>query len=323
MISTKLEITSYNFEESLSEDLTNNNFAKNLWPLVYILSDGETKTAYVGETTDAYSRMRTHLKHNSKNKLTSVHLITSKIFNKSATLDIESNLIKYMSADNVYKLLNGNIGLANHNYYNKKIYWGVFNSIWNELNKEGITKHTINDIDNSDLFKYSPYKSLTKEQSVGLFQILESLSAKKSSLNKTTIVEGGAGTGKTILAIFLFKILSSELKDFSYKDFGQQEKSFIELINKIKKHHKNRNLKIALVVPMSSFRSTLKKVFKNIKGLSASMVIGPAEVTKEKRKYDLIVVDESHRLRRRVNLGAYYGAFDKACNVLNLESPLS
>ena len=319
MISTKLEITSYNFEESLSEDLTNNNFAKNLWPLVYILSDGETKTAYVGETTDAYSRMRTHLKHNSKNKLTSVHLITSKIFNKSATLDIESNLIKYMSADNVYKLLNGNIGLANHNYYNKKIYWDVFNSIWNELNKEGITKHTINDIDNSDLFKYSPYKSLTKEQSIGLFQILESLSGKKSSLNKTTIVEGGAGTGKTILAIFLFKILSSELKDFSYKDFGQQEKSFIELINKIKKHHKNRNLKIALVVPMSSFRSTLKKVFKNIKGLSASMVIGPAEVTKEKRKYDLIVVDESHRLRRRVNLGAYYGAFDKACNVLNLD----
>ena len=70
---------------------------------------------------DAYSRMRTHLKHNSKNKLTSVHLITSKIFNKSATLDIESNLIKYMSADNVYKLLNGNIGLANHNYYNKVV----------------------------------------------------------------------------------------------------------------------------------------------------------------------------------------------------------
>ena len=74
---------------------------------------------------------------------------------------------------------------------------------------------------------------------------------------------------------------------------------------------------MALVVPMSSFRTTLKKVFKNIKGLSASMVIGPAQVSKE--KYDLLVVDESHRLRRRVNLGAYFGAFDKACQALNLD----
>lgn len=313
MISTQIKINNYDFEDTLFDNFNTNHFVKDLWPLVYILSDGESQTAYIGETTDAYSRMGTHLKHKTKSKLTSVHLITSEKFNKSATLDIESNLIKYMSGDNVYKLLNGNLGLANHNYYQKKeVYWDIFNSIWNQLRAEGITKHSIEHIDNSDLFKYSPYKSLTNEQSKGLYEILKSLVTGKV---ENIIVEGGAGTGKTILAIFLFKILSSNLQDFSFKEFGTEEKAFIELVEKIKK--KLPIPKMALVVPMSSFRTTLKKVFKNIKGLSAKMVIGPAEVSKN--KYDLIVVDESHRLRRRVNLGAYFGAFDKACLALDLD----
>jgi DUF2075 family protein/predicted GIY-YIG superfamily endonuclease/SOS-response transcriptional repressor LexA len=313
MIQTQVKINHYDFENSLFEDFSTNHFAKDLWPLVYILSDGDTKTAYVGETTDAYSRMGTHLKHKAKSKLTSVHLITSEKFNKSATLDIESNLIKYMSGDNKFTLLNGNLGLANHNYYQKKeVYWDIFNTIWNQLRAEGISKHSIEHIDNSDLFKYSPYKSLTKEQSQGLFQILQSLATGKYD---NTIVEGGAGTGKTILAIFLFKMLSSQLEDFSFKEFGAEENTYLDLVNQIKKVLPNP--KMALVVPMSSFRTTLKKVFKNIKGLSASMVIGPAQVSKE--KYDLLVVDESHRLRRRVNLGAYFGAFDKACLALNLD----
>ncbi len=313
MISTQVKINHYDFENSLFENFSTNHFAKDLWPLVYILSDGENKTAYVGETTDVYSRMGSHLKNKTKSKLTSVHLITSEKFNKSATLDIESNLIKYMSGDNIFKLLNGNLGLANHNYYQKKeVYWDIFNTIWNQLRAEGISKHSIKHIDNSDLFKYSPYKSLTNEQSQGLLQILHSLATGKY---ENTIVEGGAGTGKTILAIFLFKMLSNELEDFSFKEFGVEEKIYLDLVNQIKKVFPN--LKMALVVPMSSFRATLRKVFKNIKGLSASMVIGPAQVSKE--KYDLLVVDESHRLRRRVNLGAYFGAFDKACLALNLD----
>lgn len=313
MISPQVQINHHDFENSLFDKLSTNHFAKDLWPLVYILSDGETKTAYVGETADAYKRMEAHLKHKAKSKLTSIHLITSEKFNKSATLDIESNLIKYMSGDNMYSLLNGNLGLANHNYYQKKeVYWDIFNSVWNQLRAEGISKHSIEHIDNSDLFKYSPYKSLTKEQSHGLLQILKSLATGN---NENIIVEGGAGTGKTILAIFLFKMLSSHLEDFSFKDFGTEEQVYIDLINQIKIVMPNP--KMALVVPMSSFRKTLKKVFKNIKGLSASMVIGPAEVSKN--KYDLLVVDESHRLRRRVNLGAYFGAFDKACIALNLD----
>ena len=306
-------INRYDFNSTMFSEFHNIHYAKDLWPIVYILSDGSIKEAYVGETTDTYARMNNHLKNNAKNKLTAVHLITSEKFNKSATLDVESNLIKYISGDGQYKLLNANIGLANHNYYQKKeIYWDIFKSIWDKLRAEGISKHSIEYIDNSDLFKYSPYKSLTIEQKDGLLVILKGLLNEDF---KTLIVEGGAGTGKTILAVFLFKLLISNNEDFNFKEFGDDESEFIQTILELKK--KFPNPKMALVVPMSSFRNTLKKVFKNIKGLNANMVIGPAEIVKE--NFDIVFVDESHRLRRRVNLGTYFHAFDVVCEKLNLD----
>lgn len=68
---------------------------------------------------------------------------------------------------------------------------------------------------------------------------------------------------------------------------------------------------------MQSFRKTIAKVFKNIEGLSPKMVIGPAEVAK--RKYDLLIVDEGHRLRRWKNLAAYYGTFRKVSQQLGFD----
>jgi DUF2075 family protein/predicted GIY-YIG superfamily endonuclease len=307
-----VEVKRYDFNTNLFNEFQNLHYAKDLWPVVYILSDGTVKEAYVGETTDTYSRMNSHLKNSTKNKLTAVHLITSQKFNKSATLDIESNLIKYISGDGQYKLINGNIGLANHNYYQKKeIYWDIFKSIWDKLRAEGVSKHSIEHIDNSDLFKYSPYKTLTSEQRSGLLVIINNL-LKNDYRN--IIIKGGAGTGKTILAIFLFKLLNTNNEDFNFQEFGEDELEFIELINALK--DKYPNPKMALVVPMASFRKTLKKVFKNIKGLRSNMVIRPAEIVKE--NYDIVVVDESHRLRRRVNLGTYFSAFDKVCKKLQL-----
>jgi hypothetical protein len=46
------------------------------------------------------------------------------------------------------------------------------------------------------------------------------------------------------------------------------------------------------------------------------MVIGPAEIVKD--TFDIVIVDESHSIRRRVNLGAYFRAFDVVCENYNL-----
>jgi uncharacterized protein len=313
MIGHKVKLSDYIFDESIETQIEQLDYAKELWPLVYLLTDSEKDIAYVGETTDVISRLQSHRRNKTKQKLIQVHLITSELFNKSATLDIESNLIKYLSADQKFELLNGNIGISNHNYFQKQeVYWDLFQDTWNKLQAKGIVQHSLNHINNSDLFKYSPYKSLTREQQQGLCDIMSSLIYDDA---KHFLIEGGAGTGKTVLAIFLFKILSGELGDLQFKEFGDYEQNFIDLAQQIKKRFPNP--KIALVVPMSSFRKTLQKVFKGIKGLSPKMVIGPAEITKQ--NYDIVLVDEAHRLRKRVNLGSYFGSFDKASKSLGLD----
>ena len=120
------------------------------------------------------------------------------------------------------------------------------------------------------------------------------------------MIEGGAGTGKTVLAVFLFKLLRTSEAEFNFKEFGEDEAEFIELVARLREIYPDP--KMALVVPMASFRKTLRKVFRHVKGLSANMVKGPSEIVDE--QYDIIVVDEAHRLRRRVNLGPYFGVFD-------------
>lgn len=253
------------------------------------------------------------MKDREKSKLTNVHLIDSELFNKSATLDIESSLIRYISADEQFTLLNGNLGLVEHNYYQKKeVYQDLFSMLWDKLRANGLAKHSLEHLDNSDLFKYSPYKSLSADQRQGLLGMLYVLLDNEV---ENLVVQGGAGTGKTILAIFLFKLLNSDNNDVNFREFANNEAEILEVLMQIKERYPTPRM--ALVVPMSSFRKTLKKAFKNISDLNPSMVIGPAELAKE--KYDIVVVDESHRLRRRVNLGAYFHAFDKACEVLGFD----
>ena len=308
-----VDIKRYAFAGKSLSELRSNAFAVGGWPLVYVLSDEKKLCAYVGETTDALSRMSTHLKHDEKKLLTAVHLITSEYFNKSATLDVESLLIKYMAADGKYSLLNGNLGLSDHNYYQRgDLYEKVFRDVWDGLIACGVASKTLNHIDNSDVFKYSPYKSLSFDQRQGLMTILYELLNPEV---KNVVVEGGAGTGKSVLAIFLFKLLRKGDGEVDLRDFAEDEAEIHNLVMKLKEHIPDPSM--ALVVPMTSFRTTLKKAFKNVSGLSPNMVISPAELSR--KHYDIVLVDESHRLRKRKNLGAYFGTFDKSCEALGMD----
>jgi DUF2075 family protein/predicted GIY-YIG superfamily endonuclease len=312
----------YNQDFELNKIAFNNNglnsiqsqyFVSENWPVVYILNNNGVNQAYVGETIDTSSRIFTHLQTPSKSHLQEVHLISSRKFNKSVTLDIESNLIKYLHADGKYKLLNGNLGLVNHSYYQRdEFYWDMFKNIWNGLISNGLAQHSLEHISNSDLFKYSPYKTLSADQRKNLMLIIDALLSEN---NKSILVEGGAGTGKTILAIFLFKLMLTSDEDFNFREFGEDEKEFVNKVKQLK--IKFPNPKMGLVIAMGSFRKTIKKVFRNINGLNSNLVIGPSDL--EYESYDILFVDESHRLRKRVNLGPYFAIYDRVCNALKLD----
>lgn len=279
------EIKTFRFAKDAFEQIRNYKFGKN-WPVVYLLED--KKEAYVGQTISAYHRSRQHFENPERRKLKEIHIITDDEFNVSAALDIESWLIQYISADGKYLLQNSNGGLKNHNYYDRNKYKAKFEVTWNDLREKGIVENTLEDLKNSDLFKYSPYKTLTIDQLDVAKQIFKEI---KKNETGTFVVSGKPGTGKTILATYLFKYL--------------------------KEKDETKHMEIGLVVPMTSLRTTIGKVFSKIKGLRASMVIGPNDVIK--KKYDILIVDESHRLQRRKGIMGY-GAFDAVNKKLGIDS---
>lgn len=292
------------------------------WPVVYVLNNDEE--AYVGETVNAARRTEQHLGNAAKQTLTEIHIISDKDFNKSVVLDLESYLIKHMAADGKYRLLNGNNGIQDHDYYDRSVYEDKFRIIWNKLRKLGIVSRSIEDIENSELYKYSPYKSLGSEQFQTEMEILQALEQYRHSENGARIiVTGGAGTGKTILAIYLIKLFADinskggeETDPDDYLDEDLEVVYAAERIDNIEK--------IGIVFPQKSLRSSLKDVFKGIKSLSPDMVLDTTDVVNNyletDEKYDLLIVDEAHRLKCR-NKGhlSFYGRFDKCNEDLGLD----
>lgn len=178
------------------------------WPAVYIIYN--TDTAYVGETLDVVRRTEQHLQEDEFKQFTDICLISSKTYNKSVILDLESFLIKYMSAEESKKLINGNAGVVDHDYfYREEAYEDDFRDVWKELVSLQIVKRSIAEIENFELFKYSPYKTLNEEQQRTAYDILKRLGEINNASQKSLIeVRGGAGTGKTILAVYLVKLLT-------------------------------------------------------------------------------------------------------------------
>ncbi|WP_294353031.1 DNA/RNA helicase domain-containing protein [uncultured Clostridium sp.] len=271
-------VETFSYKQEFLDDIKRYKYGLN-WPVVYIIRND--KEAYVGESTRVYNRSLEHLKNKERLKLDTIHIVSDYDFNKSVTLEFESKLIEYMAADGKYILQNGNAGLRKQNYYNRMKYEEKFEDIWNELKEKDIVVRGLFEIRNSDLFKYSPYKSLTNEQYEVVESIVKNILSNEKSNN---LIQGEPGTGKTIVAIYLLKYLVER--------------------------EETKDLKIGLVVPMTSLRSTLKKVFRSIKNLKSSMVLGPSEVVG--KDYDILIVDEAHRLSRRVNI-SYMGTYDK-CN---------
>lgn len=184
------------------------------WPMLYILDNG--KQAYIGESNHVKNRMSQHHGSLDKRIFDKVHFIYSSKFNQSVTFDYESKLIQYIVADELYEVRNKNAGMAEKEYYGKKEYDEKFQVLWRRLQREKIVKHSLEELENSDLFKYSPYKELNNDQRTAVEEIITSL---KQDENQTVIVNGWPGSGKTIVAIFLLKYLRDS-EEFQDKKIG-------------------------------------------------------------------------------------------------------
>lgn len=308
-----LNIKNYVFDQNTSNKLKHQEYCNN-WPVVYILNSD--KEVYVGETVNASRRVFQHYQNKDRKRLTSLSVISDDDFNKSVILDLENFLITHIAADGKFKLQNSNYGNSPHNYYEQNDYEKKFPLIWDRLQKLKLANTNLKDIDNSDIFKYSPYKSLSPEQYEIVYAIIEHLAMQKEKNKKSTIIiKGGAGTGKTVIAVYLIKLLS-ELKDRNLI-FNSDDLSDSDTFNMVAKLKELGAMKIGIVVPMQSFRSTIKKVFKNVNNLSQKMVLSPMDVPKD--QYDLLIVDEAHRLRQRKAL-SNYKSYDDNNRKLNLDN---
>jgi DUF2075 family protein len=268
------------------------------WPVVYTL-DGSGEI-YVGESLNFAARMRQHRLVSEKKHLESVRVVIDETFNKSVCLDLESYLIRLLAGDGKYRILNRNEGITNADYYSRAEYQATFEQIFEELFREGIFTRTIPQIVNSDLFKFSPFKALSEDQAVAVEDILDGLFEDlETGRNSTIVIQGDPGTGKTVVAIYLMKLLRDIAASKPGKDIDGDSlfseffvEGYAELL---------QGLRIGLVVPQQSLRSSIRKVFGKTPELSPSMVLTPFEIGASDVQYDLLIVDETHRLNQRAN----------------------
>lgn len=255
------------------------------WPMLYVLHNA--KEAYVGQTTSVKRRIKEHGSNPSRRAFKRVSVIFNEEFNQSVIADYEARIIQLMHADSRFCLTNKNGGLSDSNYFSKQAYTRMFDDLWEELRGINLVGHTIGYLEESEIFKYSPFKALNTDQRVALEKIQANVKAVFRDHSKEftpLVVEGVPGTGKTVLAIYLLKALKD---DPDFKD-----------------------LNVKFVVAPSALRMSIRKVFKNTMNLSPDDVLGPADLKKPKngfvpgeKGYDILLVDEAHRLRQRKNVG--------------------
>ncbi|KFF30467.1 DUF2075 domain-containing protein [Bifidobacterium bombi] len=217
------------------------------YPAVYVIHAEESHSqrsepeycVYVGETNDISQRTYEHLYNDPQNRddwrlfnnhgNMSQYVITHPYFNKSLTLDIENQLMLYMSSvDHVSLPVNKRVN-PQRDYYTHDRFKRIFSDIWLDLHRKNPSLFPAEGIIlDSALFKASPFHKLSDEQleaeNIILSEIFAALhleSPDQIATDKTNpadshliLVQGAAGTGKTVLLSHLFyRLLTQTLPE--------------------------------------------------------------------------------------------------------------
>ena len=137
---------------------------------------------------------------------------------------------------------------------------------------------TLDELRTRELVKYSPIKVLTDEQGALISEII-------NNRDKNYVINGDAGTGKTVL---LTHLVASMLKD-------------------------RKDARIGVVV-QPNWEKTGASIFK-VYGMNNSRlsVLTSSKLIATKEKYDVIIVDESHKMSRKY--GKQHPSFNAVYNI--------
>jgi DUF2075 family protein/predicted GIY-YIG superfamily endonuclease len=286
------------------------------WPVVYMLHD--RAEIYVGETLNAEARLKQHLEVSERRKLNEALIIVDESYNKSVCLDLESSLIRLFSGDGLFTVLNRNVGITDADYFERPDYQERFTEVFEELHAQGLFSRSVPEIQNSDLFKYSPFKALSPDQAIAVEEILETLfDDLEEGRSSTSVIQGEPGTGKTVIGIYMLKLLR-DIANHRPEDPINEDSLFSGLFTS-RFTSLARTLRVGLVIPQQSLRESVQQVFKRTPGLSDRdvRVISAFDVGTSPDDFDILVVDEAHRLGQRANQAS--GPLNKKFSDINIE----
>ncbi|AIT59972.1 DNA/RNA helicase domain-containing protein [Corynebacterium doosanense] len=175
------------------------------------------------------ARQRASLKWQTfRDNDTTIVVIGHTLFNKSLTLDIEDRLMLFMSAiDDVdsaelgIEMQNGRRNIQT-DYFPRAYAEETFQQIWRGLRKHDKKLFPLERlVRDSALFKASPFHRLNEQQVSAKLRILDAVNQalvieedhREQTKSELVLVEGGAGTGKTVLLSSVFYDIHQEFSD--------------------------------------------------------------------------------------------------------------
>ena len=245
---------------------------------IYIYRGTKKKKIYIGQTLNFMQR---HIQHYSGMEerfntadFEEVLVLFSGYFNRSALDDVENQLITYFKTDNKksrkpsdrFEVTNLNDGNRVNEYADReKVASEVILPFWDEvLRKKDWVKMTLDELRTQALVKYSPLKDLTKEQD----EIISDIIIKPTT---NFVVNGDAGTGKTVI---LTHLVARMLDERPQERIG--------------------------VVVQPNWEKTAEEIFRIYGMISSCLdVFTSSKLIARGDKYDVIIVDESHKLSRK------------------------
>ncbi|WP_261622391.1 DUF2075 domain-containing protein [Limosilactobacillus fermentum] len=256
------------------------------YPTVYVVNDKKKKkiySVYVGETNNIAKRTAQHLHDDpksredwrklSESKTAKMYVVGHQHFNKSMTLDIENQLMLYLSSVENVKALYNRRSNDQDEYYPVNEVQDIFTQIWTQLHQKNSELFPAMEVlKDLAIFKASPFHKLTHEQLEAKNLIMERVNSSldNDEEGQLIMVTGEAGAGKTVLLSNLFYDL------VGYKKYG---------------HPLNVHIMVNHNEQVKVYREISKKL-----GINVNLVGKPTSFINKGEKADVILVDEAHLL---------------------------